>query len=103
MTQTGGPARVRTALLDAKAREFWTPWLRTLKDKDLLPDDWEDVIRTGLFLSPTLVMNLNAGETRDRHNPVSSAIGLSVALSAASRPVVGSDMFTEFFDKVRPA
>jgi hypothetical protein len=97
------PSPVRTALLDAKAREFWTPWLRTLKDKDLLPDDWEDVIRTGLFLSPTLVMNLNAGETRDRHNPVSSAIGLSVALSAASRPVVGADMFTEFFDKVRPA
>lgn len=97
------PGPVRAALIEAKARAFWAPWLRCLKDKDLLPDDWEDVIRTGLFLSPTLVMNLNAGETRDRHNPVSSAIGLSVALSAASRPLAGADMFTEFFDKVRPS
>ncbi|MBK0329711.1 hypothetical protein I5535_20900 [Rhodobacteraceae bacterium F11138] len=96
------PSPVRGSLLGAKARAFWAPWLRTLKDKDLLPDDWEDVIRAGLFLSPTLVMNLNAGETRDRHNPVSSAIGLSVALSAASRPVRGADMFTEFFDTIRP-
>lgn len=97
------PGPVRASLLDAKAREFWAPWLRTLKGKNLLPDDWEDVIRAGLFLSPTLVMNLNAGETRDKHNLVSSAIGLSVALSAASRPDRGADMFTEFFDKIRPA
>ena len=68
----------------------------------LLPQDWEQILRTGLFLSPTLVMNLNAGEGGDRHNPISSAIGLSVALSAASRPVTGEDMFTRFFDAVRP-
>ncbi|MEQ8695620.1 MAG: hypothetical protein RLT05_03560, partial [Bauldia litoralis] len=60
------------------------------------------IIRTGLFLSPTLVMNLNAGEGADRHNPVSSAIGLSVALSAASRPIDGADMFTQFFNRIRP-
>ncbi|WP_367717392.1 hypothetical protein AB2N04_04675 [Nitratireductor sp. GISD-1A_MAKvit] len=92
----------RKALLEAKADTFWRPWLRHLSDRNMLPDDWEDIIRTGLFLSPTLVMNLNAGEGADRHNPVSSAIGLSVALSAASRPVEGADMFSEFFDRIRP-
>lgn len=96
------PSPVRMALLDAKAETFWKPWLAQLRAKGLLPADWEEIIRTGLFLSPTLVMNLNAGEGGDRHNPVSSAIGLSVALSAASRPVEGEDMFTRFFDRIRP-
>ena len=96
------PTPVRMALLEAKADTFWKPWLAHLQSEGLLPADWEEIIRTGLFLSPTLVMNLNAGEGGDRHNPVSSAIGLSVALSAASRPVEGDDMFTRFFDRVRP-
>ena len=96
------PSPVRMALLEAKAKTFWKPWLAHLRAEGLLPADWEEIVRTGLFLSPTLVMNLNAGEDADRHNPVSSAIGLSVALSAASRPVEGEDMFTRFFDAVRP-
>ncbi|MEP0396200.1 MAG: hypothetical protein ABJQ72_15240 [Nitratireductor sp.] len=96
------PSPARLALLEAKATSFWAPWLRHLRDENLLPGDWEEIIRTGLFLSPTLVMNLNAGEGADRHNPVSSAIGLSVALSAASRPIDGADMFTQFFNRIRP-
>ncbi|WP_206662439.1 hypothetical protein [Pseudohoeflea suaedae] len=96
------PGQVRMALLEAKAETFWKPWLAHLRDEGLLPADWEEIVRTGLFLSPTLVMNLNAGEGADRHNPVSSAIGLGVALSAASRPIEGEDMFTRFFDAVRP-
>ena len=97
------PSPVRLALLYTKAQHFWKPWLATLAKAALLPEDWEDVIRIGLFLSPTLVMNLNAGDGAERHNPVSSAIGFSVALAAGSRPVSGSDVFTEFFDMVRPA
>ena len=93
---------VREKLLESKAEHFWKPWLAHLGKAGLLPNDWEDVIRIGLFLSPTLVMNLNAGEGADLHNPVSSAIGLSVALTAGSRPVEGRDMFTAFFDRIRP-
>lgn len=93
---------VRRQLLEAKARTFWKPWLATLSERGLLPADWEDVVRIGLFLSPTLVMNLNAGEGAERHNPVSSAIGLSVALAAGSRPVTGRDVFTDFFAAIAP-
>ncbi len=96
------PSSLRKALLKAKAEHFWKPWLRHLKSKGMLPDDWEDVVRIGLFLSPTLVMNLNAGEGADLHNPVSSAIGLAVALTAASRPLEGSDLISDFFDRIRP-
>lgn len=97
------PSPVRESLLAVKARHFWAPWLAHLQSRGMLPEDWEDVIRIGLFLSPTLVMNLNAGEGAGRHNPVSSAIGLSVALAAGSGPVAGQDMFTRFFDSIRPA
>ncbi len=93
---------VRKALLETKARHFWKPWLFHLAGQGMLPADWEDVIRVGLFLSPTLVMNLNAGEGAERHNPTSSAIGLAVALGAGSPPVEGRDMFSDFFDLIRP-
>jgi Ser/Thr protein kinase RdoA (MazF antagonist) len=93
---------VRRQLLQTKARHFWSPWLETLHNDGLLPPDWVDVIRIGLFLSPTLVMNLNAGEGADRHNPVSSAIGLSVALAAGSRPLASQDIFTQFFAEIKP-
>lgn len=95
------PTPVRLALLRTKAEAFWKPWLHTLKGKGLLPADWEQVIRRGIFLSPTLVMNLNAA-SEGRHNPTSSAIGLSVALAAASAPTKGRDMFSDFFDAIRP-
>lgn len=93
--------RVRRALLDIKMRHFWAPWLTTLNARDLLPADWEDVIRLSLFLCPTLVMSLRAGDGAETHNPVSSAIGLSVALAAGSRPVDGRDMFTDMFLHLR--
>ncbi|MBU2959296.1 hypothetical protein KO516_00380 [Citreicella sp. C3M06] len=96
------PTPARLALLESKAETFWKPWLAHLKAQGLLPEDWEEIVRSGLFLSPTLVMNLNAGEGAERHNPTSSAIGLGIALAAASRPVDGEDMFSRFFDSVRP-
>lgn len=94
------PGPVRERLLSVKIRHFWKPWLAELALRDMLPEDWQDVIRIGLFLSPTLVMNLRAGA--GRHNPTSSAIGLFVALSAGAPPLSGSDIFTEFFAEVAP-
>lgn len=96
------PSAVRKALLATKVQHFWKPWLAHLAARGMLPADWEDVIRIGLFLSPTLVMNLSAGEGGERHNPVSSAIGFAVALAAGSAPVAGRDLFSDFFDAIRP-
>ncbi len=96
------PSPVRKALLDTKARHFWKPWLAHLAGRSMLPADWEDVIRIGLFLSPTLVMNLNAGDGAGKHTPLSSAIGFAVALAAGSAPLSGRDMFSDFFDTIRP-
>jgi hypothetical protein len=91
---------VREALLDVKATSMWKPLLCELKDRDMLPADWRDVVRLGLFLCPTLVMNLRAGATT--HNPTSSLIGFSVAVMTGSEPSAGDDTMTRFFDLIDP-
>ncbi|MBN9045368.1 MAG: hypothetical protein J0H18_06835 [Rhizobiales bacterium] len=91
---------VRTALFETKALSMWKPLLAALKQRSLLPSDWRQVIRLGLFLCPTLVMNLRAGA--GNHNPTSSLIGLSVSMMAGSEPVSGTDMMTRFFDAIDP-
>lgn len=94
------PSPVRRALLDVKAEAMWRPLLSALQARNMLPVDWRRVIRLGLFLCPTLVMNLRAGATS--HNPVSSLIGLSVAVMAGSEPVAGEDAVTRFLDAIDP-
>nr|WP_207186578.1 hypothetical protein [Rhodobaculum claviforme] len=102
------PNALRRALLGVKRDSFWRPWIAHLAARDLLPDDWSEVIRLALFLSPTLVMNLraDAADAGCRHTPVSSAIGLGVALAAGSAPVAGPDAggdpVSEFLDAIAP-
>lgn len=91
---------VREDLLRVKAERTWRPLLQDLKDRDLLPEDWRQVIRLGLFLCPTLVMNLRAGS--GRHNPVSSAIGFANAVRVGSEPSAGTDFVAEFLDSIGP-
>ncbi|WP_045392104.1 hypothetical protein [Falsirhodobacter sp. alg1] len=93
---------LREKLLDVKASSYWRPWLQTLQDHELLPADWERVIRLALFLCPTLVMNLRAGAEGGRHNPQSAGIGLIQAVTCGSVPVDGQDHMTRFFDSIRP-
>ena len=91
---------VRTELLAVKADDVWRPLLQKLKDRDLLPGDWREVIRLGLFLCPTLVMNLRAGATT--HNPVSSLIAFSNAVMAGSEVEGGGDVVSLFLDRITP-
>ncbi|MGR9193519.1 hypothetical protein [Rhizobium leguminosarum] len=91
---------VRKALLETKAEAMWKPLLAALKQRDMLPQDWRKVVRLGLFLCPTLVMNLRAGATS--HNPTSSLIGLSVAMMVGSDPDEGEDLITRFLATIDP-
>ncbi|MBZ9995174.1 hypothetical protein [Mesorhizobium sp. BH1-1-4] len=91
---------VRSDLLEVKAVDLWRPLLLKLKRRGMLPADWRTVLRLGLFLSPTLVMNLRAGARS--HTPVSSLIGFSVAVMVGSEPDGGTDRVTGFFDRIDP-
>ncbi len=91
---------VRQSLLRAKAETMWKPLLAELKQRSLLPVDWRQVIRLGLFLCPTLVMNLRAGAAT--HNPTSSLIGFSVAVMTGSDPIESEDVITHFLAGIDP-
>ena len=91
---------IRRELLRVKAQYVWRPLLAQLATEQMLPDDWQSVIRLGLFLSPTLVMNLRAGAAT--HTPQSSLLGLAVSVMVGSPPCTGSDIVTNFFEMITP-
>ncbi|MCP8894445.1 phosphotransferase [Shinella daejeonensis] len=100
VTSSWSPTAVRRDLLQVKAEEMWRPLLKELDRQALLPVDWRRVVRLGLFLCPTLVMNLRADVTT--HNAASSLMGFSMAVMAGSEPLAGTDFLTEFFDAIDP-
>lgn len=91
---------VREDLLEVKAAAMWRPLLKELDRRGMLPDDWRRVVRLGLFLCPTLVMNLCAGAAT--HDATSSLIGFAMAVMAGSEPVDGHDFMSGFFDGIDP-
>ena len=95
------PSRVRLALLQSKADDVWRPLLRLLRECGMLPADWRRVVRLALFLCPTLVLNLRAGAEGGSHNPVSSAIGLSVAVAMGAEPA-SPDTLSRLLDAIDP-
>ncbi len=91
---------LREAFLESKIELVWRPLLATLAERGWLPADWRAIIRSALFCCPALVMELRAGTL---HNPVSSAIGLAVAVMLGSEPEAGETIVTRFLSAVAPA
>jgi hypothetical protein len=92
---------LRTAFLERKADLLWRPLLGELQARRALPADWRRRIKLALFCCPTLVMNLRAGT--GTHNPVSSAIGLGIAVMMGSAPKEGAgDVLSAFLDAIEP-
>jgi hypothetical protein len=91
---------LRLAFLAAKRDLLWRPLLAALQARGALAADWRRQVKLALFCCPTLVMNLRAGVAS--HNPVSSAIGLGVAVMMGSSPKEGADVLSEFLDAVEP-
>ncbi len=93
---------LRARFLEGKAERLWRPLLGEMKRRGLLPADWRASLRSALFCCPALVMDLAAGGSGG-HNPMSSAIGLSVAVMAGSEPLAGaSDPVSRLLDRIDP-
>lgn len=94
------PGPLREALLASKRDLVWRPLLHLLAARGLLANDWRRVVRLALFLCPTLVMSLRAGD--GKHGPSTSALGLAIAVMMGSEPVGGRDLITETLDSIEP-
>ena len=92
---------LRKEFLVAKAALVWQPLLAALQERGWLPADWRRIVRCALFCCPTLVMDLRAGGGAD-HTPVTSAIGLAVAIMMGSEPEAGVDPLSAALDSVDP-
>jgi hypothetical protein len=97
---------LRTAFLERKAKLLWRPLLAELQARGQLAADWRRQLKLALFCCPTLVMNLRADGTTTGagvHNPVSSAIGLGIAVMMGSAPKQGAgDVLSAFLDAIEP-
>jgi len=92
---------LRTAFLEGKAKLLWRPLLQEMQARGQLPSDWRRQLKLALFCCPTLVMNLRAGA--GSHNPISSAIGLGIAVMMGSVPLEGAtDPLADFLDAIEP-
>ena len=90
---------LRDAFLASKADLVWRPLLGALRERGWLHPDWRPTVRAALFACPTLVMNLRSGVGAAGRDPVTSLVGLTVAMLAGSE---GSP-FDAWFDSIDPA
>jgi hypothetical protein len=92
---------LRHAFLAAKRDLLWRPLLTEMQARGALPSQWRPLVKLALFCCPTLVMNLRAGA--GSHNPVSSALGLGIAVMMGSAPKDGAeDVLSAFLDAIEP-
>lgn len=100
---------LRQTFLTDKVRLLWKPLLTALSERNALPDNWRETIRSGLFCCPTLVMDLCArsdSSPNSRHTPASSLTGLAIAMMCGAEPERGSggqDVVSRFLDIIDPA
>ncbi len=96
---------LRAAFLRSTRDKVWIPLLRELQSKKMLPENWQDYLRSALFCCPTLVMNLraNAGTSQNAHTPKTSLLGLSISMMLSSKPQQGRDIISDFFSDLDQA
>jgi Ser/Thr protein kinase RdoA (MazF antagonist) len=90
---------LRAQFLELKRDRYWSPLLGHVKAMDVLPGDWEGIMRSGLFCCPTLVMSQLPGPQRP---PSISLLGLAVSVMCGSEPEgAAGDVVSGFFAELR--
>lgn len=94
---------LRAKFLELKQDLFWIPVLRELKNRQCLPENWQDFVRSALFCCPALVMNLRAGAGNppNTHTRQTSLLGLAIAMMLACPPTGGTDQVDQFFNNIK--
>jgi len=102
LTTDWRPSALRLRFLRGKTTRLWRPLLQHLASRDLLPADWRGTLRCALFCCPALTKDLCA-EGAGGHTPLTSALGLSIAIRCGSEPAGGAqDEISDFLDEIAP-
>jgi hypothetical protein len=75
------PGPLRDAFADIKREVVWKPLLIALHQRNLLPPNWERIVRCALFCCPTLVLDLGS------RGPQANTLGIAIAMLMGSESV----------------
>ncbi len=93
---------LRERFLSSQLEHVFKPLLAEMKKRDMLPDDWEDIMRSTLFCCPILCKNLIAGRGEPNpQTPEASMLGFAISIMLASAPESGHDRVSKFMTELR--
>jgi len=90
---------MRQAILDSLVEYSWIPLLLALRDRGLLQEQWQQIIRLSLFLCPLLVTNL----LDDSRNQACQMFGLAHAVMMGSPSDNNDDPVSAFMLRLQQA
>lgn len=76
---------LREKLLEIKINQVWKPLIKTMKEKNLLPENYQEIIKKALFCCPFLVSNLT---DQNKFSPNISLIALSKAVEMGNSDLI---------------
>lgn len=95
---------LRSGFLESQKNHIWIPLLQEMKAREVLPDGWEDVVRSTLFCCPVVCKNLIAGAGAPNPlTPLASLMSFAISKQLACAPQSGADRVSEFFTAVKSA
>jgi hypothetical protein len=75
------PSDIERSFFNSKVKNVLAPMLRLLRERGILPADWEDRLRASLLCCPLLTMNLF---DESKYSPSISALGFAVVAEMAN-------------------
>jgi hypothetical protein len=100
VNHTYQPSSIRLEILDSKIELVLKPTLAMLKNKGMLPDDWQTMLHSALFCCPFLTVNLLAdyvpnGNLAERYPLAIKLLGLTMAIELSANATRGTSRLQE--------
>jgi hypothetical protein len=99
------PSSIREELLHSKIELVLRPTLEYFRNKNMLPNDWQELLHSSLFCCPFLTVNLFAdfvpnGTLAERYTLPIKLLGLAMAIELAATPSSGTSRLRTTIDPI---
>jgi hypothetical protein len=97
---------LRENFLNAQIEHVWIPLVKAMRQKEMLPENWEEIVRSTLFCCPVVCKNMLPGGADN--NPMTkeaSILNFAIAIMLAHPPIKKSseNCITSFFKNIKQA